>query len=212
MPEELQKDPLSRGQFLWMGVVGTFMGAVLTLPPAVYFLSPSIKTVLLGRSDVPDEWKEVGSVFEIPAGEAAVRLVEFTQLQTYEAGQPGAEKGDITNAVLVSWKDGEPPSVLVNRDRASTLTEAEIEELSGKLNVMSNACAHMGCPVRWSEEDKELLCPCHGGVYDINGKHTGGPPPHGLWRYVFEVREDGGIYVKHEFYVDEKKGGRPYVV
>jgi Rieske Fe-S protein len=212
LPEELQKDPLTRGQFLWMGALGTFIGAVLTIPPVVYVLSPSIKSVLLGHSDVPDEWKELGSVFEIPAGEAATHLVEFTQRQTYESGQPGSEKGSITNAVLVSWKDGEPPNILVDKGETETLSRAEIEELSRKINVLSNACAHMGCPVRWSPEEGEILCPCHGGVYDINGNHTGGPPPHDLWRYVFEIREDGGIYVKHEFYVDRKRGGKPYVV
>jgi Rieske Fe-S protein len=211
LPEELQKDPLTRGQFLWMGALGTFIGAVLTIPPAVYVLSPSIKSVLLKRSDVPEEWRELGSVFEIPAGAAVTQLVEFTQRQTYDSGQPGSGVGSITNAVLVSWEDGKRPSILETRS-GGPLSSSEIEELKGKLNVMSNACAHMGCPTRWSPDEGEILCPCHGGIYDINGQHTGGPPPHGLWRYVFEIHEDGGIYVKHEFYVEQRRGGKPYVV
>jgi Rieske Fe-S protein len=211
LAEELQKDPLTRGQFLWMGALGTFIGAVLTIPPAVFLLSPSIKSVLQGHSDVPEEWKELGSVFEIPADEPVTHLVEFTQRQTYDSGQVGTEEGSITNAVLLSWKDGKLPSILENKSEEQELSSAEIEELEGKLNVMSNACAHMGCPVRWSEEEKEILCPCHGGIYDINGKNMGGPPPHGLWRYVFQIREDGSIYVKHEFQ-EEKTGGKPYVV
>jgi Rieske Fe-S protein len=206
LAEELQKDPLSRGQFLWMGALGTFVGAVLTIPPVIYFLDPSIKSVVQGRSDVPDEWKELGSVFDVPTDKVMVQLVEFTQRQTYDSGQPGSRAGSMTNAVLLSWKDGKLPSVLENSDEGP-LSRTEIEELSGKLNVMSNACAHMGCPVRWSEEEKEILCPCHGGIYDINGELMGGPPPHGLWRYAFRIREDGTIFVKHEF-----AGGKPYVV
>jgi Rieske Fe-S protein len=206
LAEELQKDPLSRGQFLWMGALGTFVGAVLTIPPVVYFLDPSIKSVVQGQSDVPEEWKELGSVFDIPANEVVVQLVEFTQRQTYDSGQPGSREGSITNAVLLSWKDGKLPGVLENTDEGP-LARTQIDDLSGKVNVMSNACAHMGCPVRWSEEEMQILCPCHGGMYDINGELMGGPPPHGLWRYAYQIREDGSIFVKHEF-----TNGKPYVV
>lgn len=222
MAEELQKDPLTRGQFLWMGALGTFMGAVLTIPPVLYLLDPSIESVLQGRSDVPEEWRDLGSVFEIPGGTVVVHLVEFTQRQTYDAGQPGVDEtgenvGTIPNAVLVSWRDGELPGLLSGRE-GGTLSEDEVGELERRLNVMSNHCAHLGCPVRWMPEDGGILCPCHGGVYDINGDHTGGPPPHGLWHYVFRVREDGTISVKHEFYVRRKGriepgvGTKPYVV
>lgn len=222
MAEELQKDPLTRSQFLWMGALGTAMGAVLTIPPAVYLLDPAIRSVLQERSDVPGEWKELGSVFEIPARTVVELMVEFTHKQTYDAGQPGVDEtgtnvGTIPNAVLLSWKDGRLPTILETRSEGP-LSEAETRELGRELNTLSNHCAHLGCPVRWSPEEREILCPCHGGVYDINGNHTGGPPAHGLWRYVSRIREDGTVLVKHEFYVQEKgqlKPGvyrKPYVV
>ena len=222
MPEELQKDPLTRGEFLWMGTLGTFMGIVLTIPPAVYVLDPAIRNVLQERSDVPEEWKELGSVFEIPANEVVEDLVEFTQKQTYDAGQPEVDEartnvGTITNAVLLSWKDGKLPSILKNKSKGP-LSRTEIKQLERQLNVMSNHCAHLGCPVRWVPKERQIMCPCHSGVYNINGGHTGGPPAHGLWRYVSQIREDGSIYVKHEFYVKQKgqlKPGvfsKPYVV
>ncbi len=222
MPEELQKDPLTRRQFLWMGTLGTFTGVVLTVPSAVFVLDPAIKDVLLERSDVPAEWKEVGSVFEIPASEAVEHLVEFTQKQTYDAGEPavngtGAKVETMTNAVLLSWRDGKLPSVLSTRDEGP-LPKTQIKELERDLNALSNHCAHLGCPVRWSSETQDILCPCHGGIYDINGDHTGGPPAHGLWHYVSRIREDGTILVKHEFYVQQKGQigpgvkTKPYVV
>ncbi len=162
MPEELQKDPLTRGQFLWMGALGTFMGSVLTIPPAVYLLDPAIRSVLQGHSDVPEEWKELGSVFEIPAGAVVVHLVEFTQKQTYDAGQPGVDEtgtnvGTITNAVLLSWKDGKLPDILEEKSEGP-LSETAIRELGRELNIMSNHCAHLGCPVRWAPEEGEILC------------------------------------------------------
>ena len=217
MPAELQKDPLSRGQFLWMGALGTFVGAALTIPPAVFVLDPAIKDVVQGKSDVIDEWKELDSVYDIPPGEAVTQLVEFTQKQTYDAGQPAVDRTGtnvrpLTNAVLLSWKDGKVPGVLEGRDEEKPLTQTERHELGRKLNVMSNACAHMGCPTRWSEEEKEIVCPCHGGIYDINGEHTGGPPPHGLWRYAFRITEQGDILVKHQFHIKGSNATRPYVV
>jgi len=217
LPEKLQKDPLSRGQFLWMGALGTFVGAALTIPPAVFVLDPAIKDVVQGRSDVIDEWKELGSVFDIPRDEVVTQLVEFTQKQTYDAGQPAVDRTGnnvrpLYNAVLLSWKDGKVPGVLEDRDEEEPLTDVERDELGRKLNVMSNSCAHMGCPTRWSEEEKEIVCPCHGGIYDINGEHTGGPPPHGLWRYLFHITEDGDVLVKHRFHVKYSNATKPYVV
>jgi Rieske Fe-S protein len=163
LPEELQKDPLTRSQFLWMGALSTFIGAVLTIPPAVYLLDPAIRSVLQERSDVPEEWKELGSVFEIPADAVVDHLVEFTRKQTYESGQVGSEEGSIFNAVLLSWKDGDLPSILEEKSEGP-LSETEIEELERQLNVLSNHCAHLGCPVRWMPEEGAILCPCHGGL------------------------------------------------
>jgi Rieske Fe-S protein len=203
LPEELQKDPVTRGEFLFMATVGTLIGAVLTIPPTIYVLDPVIKSEFQGQSDIPDEWRALGSVFEIPSNKPKEYRVEFPQKQTYAL--PKEKEGSIIEAVLVSWKEGEIPSVLENRGQGS-LSTSEIEELTPELNVVSNHCTHLGCPVRWIEEKGEILCPCHGGIYDINGDYVGGPPPRGLYRYTFEIREDGGIYVKHEF------DGKPYVV
>jgi len=208
---ELQRDPVTRGQFLTMGIVGSLVGAVLTIPPAIYVLSPTIQTVLQGESDVPDDWIEVGSVWEVPSGSPKVYRVEFPQKQTYDAGQPGVVKerdnvGSITNAVLVSWRDGNIPDILEDRGREK-LSTSETEALARQINVLSNHCAHLGCPTRWHAELGLIVCPCHGGEYDINGNYRAGPPPHGLFRFAYEIREDGGLYVKHDF-----TNGRPWVV
>ena len=101
MPEELQTDPVTRGEFLFMATVGTLVGAVLTIPPAIYVLDPVIKSEFQGQSDIPDEWRELGSVFEIPANKPKEYRVEFRQKQTYEL--PMEEEGSLIEAVLVSW-------------------------------------------------------------------------------------------------------------
>src|SRR6476469_680007 len=52
----------------------------------------------------------------------------------------------------------------------------QFEEDPGKFVAVSNRCAHLGCPVRFVEAAGNFICPCHGGVYDFQGKRIGGPP------------------------------------
>jgi len=171
-----------------MGIVGSLVGAVLTIPPTIYLLSPTIQTNIQGRSDIPDEWVEAGSVWEIPSGAPMEFRVEFSQKQTYDAGQPGAEEepspegvppnvGTAINTVLVSWRDGKLPGVLKDNRDTQMLSASEVAELSRRINVLSNHCAHLGCPTRWQAEKGLIVCPCHGGEYDINGHYRAGPPP-----------------------------------
>ena len=56
--------------------------------------------------------------------------------------------------------------------------------------VFSPTCSHLGCSVRWDDERKQFLCPCHGGVYDINGKVIEGPPPRPLTRYRIKFEKE----------------------
>ena len=234
---ELQKDPITRGDFIGFGILGTIFGAIVTIPPIAFVLSPIIKTDVLGESDVPDDWFEVGSVSEVPVGEPKAFVVEFPVNQIYSEeeiiNEPEAVKTEgetIPNAVWVSWKApvevqgrqgssgdvlGEPRRPSFMEDNPSSLTPEQIQEVTDNLNVMSSSCAHLGCPVRWLVREGEglFLCPCHGGLYDINGGWTGGPPPRGLYNYTFEVRENGRLYVKHEFDIEPGLNKQqPYVV
>ena len=61
--------------------------------------------------------------------------------------------------------------------------------------VFSRTCTHLGCNVRWSDGKKQFLCPCHGGVYDADGKVIEGPPPKPLTHLQTKI-ESGILYVK----------------
>ncbi len=56
--------------------------------------------------------------------------------------------------------------------------------------AMSNICTHLGCHIRWIEEQKKFFCPCHNGVFDINGNVVSGPPPRPLTRFDVKVEQD----------------------
>lgn len=57
--------------------------------------------------------------------------------------------------------------------------------------AISTRCVHLGCPVRFVQAAGNFLCPCHGGVYDFDGKVIGGPPVRPLDR--FQTRVNDGL-------------------
>ena len=56
--------------------------------------------------------------------------------------------------------------------------------------AISNRCAHLGCPVRFVRAAGTFICPCHGGVYDFEGKVSGGPPVRPLDRFQTRITDD----------------------
>ena len=69
---------------------------------------------------------------------------------------------------------------------------------SGQFQVFAINCTHLGCPVRWFQESKLFMCPCHGGAYYADGSRASGPPPRGLFEYSYKIENDqllikGGI-------------------
>ncbi len=69
--------------------------------------------------------------------------------------------------------------------------------------AISNRCAHLGCPVRYIQASKRFVCPCHGGVYDFQGKVEGGPPVRPLDRFYTRVR-DGRVEIGERFSVNSQ--------
>ncbi len=64
-----------------------------------------------------------------------------------------------------------------------------------KIKAFSASCTHLGCLVEWDSQKKEILCPCHAGLFDMEGRVVSGPPPSPLPSYEVKV-VDGKIYVK----------------
>jgi len=76
----------------------------------------------------------------------------------------------------------------------------ELGEEPGLFIAVSNRCAHLGCPVRFVEAAGNFICPCHGGVYDFQGKRIGGPPVRPLDQFQVRVRK-GQVEVGPRFSV-----------
>ena len=56
-------------------------------------------------------------------------------------------------------------------------------------------CTHLGCEVTYHPEKKEWLCPCHGSIYDVEGRPVSGPAPKALARVAVEIKADGSLMI-----------------
>ena len=64
-----------------------------------------------------------------------------------------------------------------------------------QFQVFAVNCAHLGCPVRWFQQSKLFMCPCHGGAYYQDGSRASGPPERGLFEYPYKV-QNGRISIQ----------------
>lgn len=78
-----------------------------------------------------------------------------------------------------------------------------VKKVDGTFDCFYMHCTHAGCPVRWSSGPQRFFSPCHGGVFDKEGRVLAGPPPRPLDRYEYKV-EAGILYLGEVYQVDER--------
>ena len=59
------------------------------------------------------------------------------------------------------------------------------------------ACTHLGCRVEFQSARRRFVCPCHGGIFDEEGKVKSGPPPKPMDRHPVKI-EGGKIWISRE--------------
>ncbi|NIN72238.1 MAG: Rieske 2Fe-2S domain-containing protein [Gemmatimonadetes bacterium] len=60
--------------------------------------------------------------------------------------------------------------------------------------ALSSTCPHLGCQVRWEEQNDRFFCPCHNGVFDPTGRAIAGPPGEaGQFLGRYDLKVEGGI-------------------
>ena len=63
------------------------------------------------------------------------------------------------------------------------------------VRALQSTCTHLGCRTSYDRKSKRILCPCHGGVFDVNGDVLDGPPPTPLPTLTTRI-EDGQVMVQ----------------
>jgi cytochrome b6-f complex iron-sulfur subunit len=69
---------------------------------------------------------------------------------------------------------GETPAIVIHREETGFI-------------VLSRVCTHLGCLVNFNQARQLLICPCHGGTYDLDGNVIAGPPPLPLPKFPFKI-------------------------
>lgn len=66
---------------------------------------------------------------------------------------------------------------------------------NGKLKAFFATCTHLACTVQYDPRSERIVCPCHDGLFDLNGKNIDGPPPSPLTQLMVKVDAEDRIRV-----------------
>jgi Rieske Fe-S protein len=154
----------------------------------------------------------------------------------------GQKRHEVDMGPAADYKEGQwyvatfntdPSEGAVNRRTAFVRNNGPVAA-GGKqvpsFTLISNRCAHLGCPVLANGPTGAILglpnqtehgangpvelepavpagfgCPCHGGQYDTEGNRTAGPPVRALDRYDYEIK-NGRLILLSEYSVAKVVG------
>jgi Rieske Fe-S protein len=86
-----------------------------------------------------------------------------------------AKVGEIKNNASKVFKFGSEPAILIRTS-------------DGQYKAFSAVCTHLSCTVQYRGDTHQIWCPCHNGIYDLNGRNVSGPPPRPLAAYEVHVQ------------------------
>jgi len=109
-----------------------------------------------------------------------------------QSSQPAANTQVIANASSIP-PDG---SIIYNDPSLGPIILIHLD--NGKFVAYSAICTHAGCQVQFDPSLKDIVCPCHGAVYDPyhNAQVIGGPAPYPLQNVPIQYNPStGNIYL-----------------
>jgi menaquinol-cytochrome c reductase iron-sulfur subunit len=74
-----------------------------------------------------------------------------------------------------------------------------VRQSDDQFTVFNGRCTHLGCAYSWQTDQHEFACPCHAGVYGVEGAVLAGPPPRALDTLPVRV-QDGVVQVQYQDY------------
>src|SRR3954454_9912052 len=119
------------------------------------------------------------AAFTLPAVGLAVGPIFEKNERHWESVGPTADFADdtyIPRTLTLVRGIGDVGKSTVYIRKYNTDIDDEPRDQYNEFIAISTRCMHLGCPVRFVEASERFICPCHGGVYDFQGKVAGGPP------------------------------------
>jgi Rieske Fe-S protein len=103
---------------------------------------------------------------------------------------PSAPEGPTTVGKVGDFPVGTAKRVLFH-DRPVLILHTP----DGDLRAFVAICTHLGCVVDYSAERNQIECPCHRGVFAIDGSCVAGPPLRPLEELAVTI-EEGAVVVR----------------
>ncbi len=141
------------------------------------------------------------AAFTLPALGFAIGPVFEKSERRWESVGPIADFPDTTyipRTLTISPGIGDVGKSTVYVRKYNDQRDTQPRDQYNEYIAISTRCMHLGCPVRFVDASARFICPCHGGVYDFEGKRTGGPPVRPLDRFYTRVR-NGNVEVGPRF-------------
>ena len=168
---------------------GTGDGAVPKPDPAGYFEGESMTRRRALTVAVQGIGGLAGAAVALPAIGFAVAPIFHRGRETWESvGATDRFATDSYTTVVFTQVPGIGETGKTTAFVRKADPNPPFNEPAGSYVALSSRCAHLGCPVRYVNAAGNFICPCHGGVYDFEGKVIGGPPVRPLDRFQTRVR------------------------
>jgi menaquinol-cytochrome c reductase iron-sulfur subunit len=160
-------------------VPGSFEGETITRRRLMTGTAHGMGALAAGAIGLPAIGFAIGPVFK------------RTQAQWEAVGRAdGFDENTVARRMITTTAGiGEAGRTTVYVRKRNPAVDTEPGDRFNRFVAISSRCAHVGCPVNYVPASQRFICPCHGGVYDVRGVRTGGPPPRPLDRFYTRVRQ-----------------------
>jgi len=120
---------------------------------------------------------------------------DFIRLQPLSALAPGETKRVVVESDRWDAFTHYPPGPI---GRVYLIREEDVEGMP-KVRCLQSICPHLGCAV--DQSGGGFRCPCHGAVFDENGKSVKGPAPRNMDELELRVSQgdDGESWVEVQY-------------